>query len=546
MSYAANQSQQLNMGDKYLNLTEREKKIVEGSWAKQFAEDIFPMIQEERFAVLYSGNAASRPNTPVNVIVGSMIIKEIQALSDDDVLTGLVCDIRIQYALHTTSFEEQPMSDRTLSRFRRRLYEYEQETGRDLLKEEILSLSAGIAKLMGLQPHLKRMDSLMIASACKDMTRLEVVYTTVANLVTAVHRIGGGELLGGMEHYLNADDKNRVIYHNKAEDRAAKIQGIIDDGAVLIERLGEAGAELPEYGLVKRMLNDQSDREEKGNLKAKDSHKISPESLQNPSDPEATYRKKAGEGHIGYTANIVQTFNNDGAAVITDYSYQQNTHSDSEFCKEAINNIAESGEAKADEKVTLISDGSFGGADNDALAKANDIVLVTTAMTGSKPPEVFADFNIDNELKQILTCPAGYAPLRQGRNQITDTYRVVMQRNQCVNCPHREECGAKLQNNTAVVSVSVNKVERARISRKMSSEEYTQYRNARNAIEGIPSVLRRKYGVDEMPVYGIQKSKLLFGFKIAAINVKKLVKYTRDKCACAVNNLTPRQQCAQM
>jgi hypothetical protein len=141
-----------------------------------------------------------------------------------EVLAGLMFDTRIQYALHTTSFEEQPMSDRTLSRFRLRLYEYETETGVDLLKEEILNLSSSIAKLMKLKPHMKRMDSLMIASVCKDMMRLEVVYATVSNLVKATHRAHGDELLSGLENYLKDDDKNRVIYHNKAEELTSKIQ----------------------------------------------------------------------------------------------------------------------------------------------------------------------------------------------------------------------------------------------------------------------------------------------------------------------------------
>jgi len=543
MSFSANTSQQISLCDKLQNFSERDIKIIMGSWAKPFAENIFPAIREERFAVLYSGNAASRPNTPVNIIVGAMIIKELLGLTDDEVVTGLICDIRLQYALHTTSFQEQPLSDRTFSRFRCRLYDYEQETGRDLIKEEMLALAGEIAKLMGLQPNMKRMDSLMVASACKDMTRLEVVYVTVANLVNAVHKAGGDELLKGMEHYLNTDDRNRVIYHNKSEDRASKIQAIIEDGATLLERLGEAGAELTEYSLVKRLLEDQSFVDGEGNRVAKENREISPKSLQNPSDPDATYRKKSGKGNIGYTANVVQTFNNEGAAVITDYSFEQNSHSDSEFCKEAIGNIAESGEAKPDEKVTVIADGAFASEENSTLANANNVILVNTALTGANPPAVFADFNIDNENKQVVQCPAGNAPLRQGCNPATDTYRVVMERSQCENCQHKEECNAKLQKKTAVVTVSNNKVERAKTNSAMSSEEYAAYRNARNAVEGIPSVLRRKYDVDEMPVFGIMKSKLLFGFKISAINLKKFVKYSRDKHAHLSGKIAPRDYC---
>ena len=379
MSYVANQIHQVAMNDRYNNLTDREKKMISESWAKPFSETIFPAIHEERFSVLYSSNPATRPNTPINVIVGSMMLKEMLNLSDDDLMTGMVFDIRLQCALHTTSFEEQPISDRTLSRFRQKLYEYELETGTDLLKQEMLHLADKIAEFMDLKPNMKRMDSLMIASACKDMTRLEVVYAVTANLVKAVHRVNGDELLAGMENYLNADDKNRVIYHNKAEDRAVKIQNTIDDCAVLMERLGETGAELPEYALAKRMLDDQSVEDESGNRKAKDNHSIKPDSLQNPSDPDATYRKKSGEHNIGYVANVVETLNEEGTSVITDYSFEQNRHSDSEFCKEAIQNIAEKGEATEESKVTLIGDGAFGSAENTELAQENNIILVTTA-----------------------------------------------------------------------------------------------------------------------------------------------------------------------
>ncbi len=143
MSFALNNESQITLTDRYSNLTSREKKIIETSWAKVFSEEVFPLINEERFSVLYSSNEASRPNTPVNVIIGAMIIKEIQGISDEAMVTGLMFDIRYQYALHTTSNTEQPLSDRSMSRFRERLYNYERETGEDLLKEEIKSLGQG-------------------------------------------------------------------------------------------------------------------------------------------------------------------------------------------------------------------------------------------------------------------------------------------------------------------------------------------------------------------------------------------------------------------
>ncbi len=124
MAFKENFCQQISIQDSFSNLTAREQKALEKSWAKIFADEIFPAIDESRFSVLYS-NKASRPNAPVNVIVGALIIKELFDYSDDEMVENLMLDLHLQFALHTTSFEEQPLSDKTLSRFRKRCYDYE-------------------------------------------------------------------------------------------------------------------------------------------------------------------------------------------------------------------------------------------------------------------------------------------------------------------------------------------------------------------------------------------------------------------------------------
>jgi hypothetical protein len=68
----------------------------------------------------------------------------------------------------------------------------------------------------------------------------------------------------------------------------------------------------------------------------------------------------------------------------------------------------------------------------------------------------------------------------------------------------------------------------------MGTQEYRKLSNSRAGVEGIPSVLRRRYRVDEMPIRGLVRSKIWFGFKIAAMNFKSLVngcqKSTKEFC----------------
>jgi len=43
-------------------------------------------------------------------------------------------------------------------------------------------------------------------------------------------------------------------------------------------------------------------------------------------------------------------------------------------------------------------------------------------------------------------------------------------------------------------------------------------------LRGIPSVLRRRYKIDHLPVRGLIREKVYLGFKISAINCKRLIK----------------------
>ena len=54
MSFVKNDYTQMSFHDSILSLTERERKFLDKSWAKPFANNIFPAIKEEDFSVLYS------------------------------------------------------------------------------------------------------------------------------------------------------------------------------------------------------------------------------------------------------------------------------------------------------------------------------------------------------------------------------------------------------------------------------------------------------------------------------------------------------------
>ena len=92
------------------------------------------------------------------------------------------------------------------------------------------------------------------------------------------------------------------------------------------------------------MLEDQIvsvDEDRKSRQIAKDKREILSNSLQNPSDPDATFRRKGGKDYKGYVGNVVETVCDDGLDIVTTMDFAQNTHSDSQFMK---NYLAQRGE----------------------------------------------------------------------------------------------------------------------------------------------------------------------------------------------------------
>ena len=98
--------------------------------------------------------------------------------------------------------------------------------------------------------------------------------------------------------------------------------------------------------------------------------------LQNPSDPETTYREKAGKQHRGYVANVTESVGED-KSIITDYQFDANTHSDSDFLKEHMESVE-----RTPGRNTLVTDGAYSGEANRQLADDKNIDLVTTDLLG--------------------------------------------------------------------------------------------------------------------------------------------------------------------
>lgn len=529
MAFVKNDSNQLSLEDSAFLLSTRERIFLEKSWAKPFAEIVFPAINEDDFSILYS-NKASRPNTPVNIIIGALIIKELQGITDDEVLESLMFDIRFQFALHTTSFKEQPLSDRTLSRFRERCLAHETLTGQDLIKQCVTGLAKELAQIMNITSAMTRMDSLMIASNIKKLSRLELFYTCAANMVKYMIKTGDA-IPESLNHYTDEREYNNIVYHMKSIDVDERIQPILEDIAYLINRCKGNYDDCSEYQLLLRLVHEQATTNDNGSLKLKEKGKKAMNStlLVSPVDPEATVRRKGNQKHFGYVANITENVSKDGS-LITDYAYEQNIYSDSHFLKDYLSQLPEDHEGGV-----LVADGAYAGQDSVKLAKEHHVELITTNFTGYKPEDCIAEFRFSQDGKQLQRCANNIIPIDQAYDINNDRCVAKFPKDICICCPHFKACKPRMYKHHTRKEVSWKAVNRALQLRFMKTEKFKELANFRNGVEAIPSLLRRKYNVDKMPVRGKAPTKLYFGLKIAALNVKKLLCYHDSLNQCALN-----------
>ncbi|WP_229671966.1 hypothetical protein, partial [Lentibacillus kapialis] len=210
-------------------------------------------------------------------------------------------DYRFQHALGISDLTDEGLAINTLTNFRSRLVTYEAQTGIDLLHAEMEAIADQLAQHMALNKSMARMDSLMVASSCKKMSRLELVYTVIRNMVRVLDQTDGVVVPVAFEAFLEDEHENDTLYRTKSDQTESKLAKLIKQASNLYNSVQEEpvvqSSEAFEH--LVRLLEEQCIQMEDGTMMPLEGKGIAPGSLQNPSDPDATYRNKGGKDHVG-------------------------------------------------------------------------------------------------------------------------------------------------------------------------------------------------------------------------------------------------------
>jgi hypothetical protein len=528
-------------------------KRLHKSWAEVFQQRALPLIHEESFAPLYCEDNG-RPNQPVQVVFGVLLLKEIFNLTDEEALEQLEFNLLWQHALGLSG-DDSHLCQKTLHNFRTRLLTH------DMVRLVFEDTTDRIIAAMGVCVDRQRLDSTHIVSNITLLTRLGLFCETLRVLLATLRREHPRlykRVPDGLRRRYLKDDGAATSYGDVRRDGARRRLSVCARDLYRLHELfaGTAAAALPEYRLVKRLLAEQceitaatatpgadDDDVDDGGAPVvlKEPKDVASSSLQTPHDPDVTYSGHKGKG---YEVQIAETCDqNNAVEFITYVAVTDSCGSDARATMPALETLWE----RELQPTSLVADTAYGSAENAVSAECLGTELISPT-SGSRAQEegdltderralTTADFNLDVGLQRATVCPAGHASITYIELSFApDRVAVVFDQDRCEACPHYKRCPAQLDDSAGGYVLTVNLVtdNLARRRRREASGEFAKRYAIRAGIEATNSELKRKHGLGKLPVRGRLRVVLAVCLKALACNLKRMVRAIRMAAAAGV------------
>jgi len=511
-------------------LPEKQRKRLESSWAGTFYKEFFSRIDEQSFAVLYS-EKDSRPNVPVNVLVGLEALKAGFGWSDQELYENYCYDLQVRYALGYDRLGDGDFEIRSLYYFRERLSKYNADNGINLLEKAFEKITDAQIVDLKVRTGMQRMDSTQIASNIVSASRLRLLVEAVQRVERILNEADRSRLSETFAPYLK-DSAGHYTYRVKGKEAQQEhLQKIGQTIQALLQELKSAYTAELAYQVLERIFAENFNLLETG-PRAKENTEITSSCLQSVDDLEATYRTK-GTGHYkGYVANITETCDPENEIqLITKVQVAPNNVDDGQLLAEALPNLKERTSIE-----TMTTDGGYGSEVSDDALQKHEVTLIQTAIRGAQPAAdkfSLSDFVIEQNEKgdpNLLTCPQGHSvPVLAGR---TTGWQVRFDPSLCSTCPFQLDghCRTKPQKRDPryLLTFTTHEV-RAAKRRKDYLAHQDHSHNLRSAVEATVRSVKHPFPAGKLPVRGQFRVTCMAIASAATTNVRRIQRYLMSK-----------------
>ena len=509
------------------------------SWAGTFYRDFFCRIDEEPFAVLYS-DQASRPNSPVNELIGLEVLKAGHGWSDEEMYNHFCFDIQVRYALGLRSLLPVGLTLRTVYNFRQALREHMEQTGEDLFGSAVEHVTDEQIAAYGLQTDKQRMDSFQISSNMRRLSRLALLVTVIQQvwqMLSAADQAREGPALAP---YLRGT-AHQFCYRLKDDEPQTELKRLGQLMRRLVTELQEPYGHEEAYALLARVYAEQFIEEPAdptdpdpppAGVRPRQGDELSAASLQSPTDPEATFRHKQGQNYQGYVCNLTETCHPaNPVQLITKTQVAPNVTDDEALLVAALPDLV----ARTDlDEMHL--DGGFNGPDADATAHTHSVTLQYTAIRGGEPgplAQLLTQLtwlrDAEHQLVALVTPTGRRLDLRPGRKEgryivhvPLDVVEAVPERWQTVPLRwlKRAACFALyLQERQIAVAENRQRMQQQRQGGKQ----------LRPAVEATVRSVKHPFPGGKAPVRGQIRLGLMLMASSAMTNIRRLWRYQQTQ-----------------
>lgn len=512
------------------DLPEKQRRRLERSWADTFYREFFSRIDEDAFAVLYA-DVPSRPNIPVNVLIGLEALKAGHGWSDEELYDAFTYNVQVRYALGYHQLGEGDFELRTLYNFRQRLAQYNLDRGVNLLEKVFKAVTGEQLAALQLRTGKQRMDSTQIASNIVSASRLHLLVEALQRVHRELNEVDRQRYAAQFEPYL-AGSAGQYVYRVKGLE--ATQEHLREVGQVmhtLLPALRDAYGDEPAYQVLERIFADNF-KVETEVIAPKANKELSAGSLQSVDDLEATFRRKRGREYKGYVANVTETCDDENPVqLITQVQVAPNNTDDAEML------CADLPDLKARTGVhTLYADGGYGSPDADATLIKQKVDLVQTAIRGSAPdPDKFSlsDHGIetaDDGTPLRITCPQGQTVAIEAGH--STGYLARFDPAVCQTCPFADpgRCRAKpgKRDRRYTLSFTLQEVHWA-LRRQRSEFRKVEARNRRAAVEATVRSVKHPFPAGKLPVRGRFRVTCMVIASAAMVNIRRIQGYRQQQ-----------------
>lgn len=530
---------QQQLFDPWAHLSPKRRKMLEDHWPGLFRQHLLEQLPVKQIACCFR-DGFGRPTKELYTVLGVLLLQQTMDLSDMAAIEQLCFNIQWHYALNIPeeSDDAKYISEKTLYTMRQLII----EQGLDKLLFD--NIADKLAAVFDVDTKNQRIDSVHIQSNMRKLGRIRIFTQTISKFLVNLKR-HHRQLFDNLtetiiERYLGKKSQAAFSMVKPSESQNT-LKIVSADLFDLIEQFKQHKTicSMHSYKLMQRVLAEQCNLEnDKDGKKVtiKKPCQVPSDSLQNPSDSDATYSSHKGQG---YQVQIMETFSRSedktqkqqSLNLITHVAVQTACESDAQALVPAI---ADTQQRQLSPN-QLLADTLYGGDTNHQAAKADDVQLVAPVKKGNATNTSHLSGFCFNEDGYVTCCPAGHSPDRVSYKKKTDRFSAVFNHDLCHNCPLTGQCKLRPGKNKFLLHYS-HKQQRIAVRRASEQTQcFTEVYRWRAGIEATISELARRTGVKKLKVRGKPAVRFAATMKAAGLNILRAgaVRKARRKASTA-------------